>query len=120
MMEFFRNGGFGMYPVLLLGLLTMAASGHFAMRAEKRTRNFVDVMSKSVFCFSCVGLFTNLAAVFDYLANKGVPADKFGTTLAQGLYEALGPAIMGAAFLALTFLLVAIGQRRLDTRTAAA
>jgi hypothetical protein len=120
MVEFFRNGGFGMFPVLVLGMLTLAAGGHFAMRAERKTRNFVDVMVKVVLFSACAGLLTNLAATFDYLAHKDVPADKFSTTLAEGLYESLGPAIMGSAFLALTFLFVAIGQRRLDARTATA
>lgn len=120
MLEFFRNGGFSMFPVLFFGLATLGAAVAYAMRADKKTRNFIDVMYKVVAFTSATGLLTDLGAVFHYLATKDVPAAEFSKTLAQGLNESLGPAIMGSAFLALAFLFVAIGQRRADSRAATA
>lgn len=120
MMELWREGGTGMYAVLVFGLITLAASGRFAMRTERKTRNFVDAMYKVVLFSSLTGLLTNLAATFHYLATRELAPGTLATTLCQGLQESLAPAIMGSAFLALTFLFVAIGQRRLDARAAAA
>jgi hypothetical protein len=120
MIQFFREGGFGMWPVLVFGLMTLAASGRFAMRVERKTRNFIDAMYKVVLFSALTGLFSNLAATFHYLATRDLAPGTLGTTLCQGLQESVGPVIMGSAFLALTFMFVAIGQRRLDARTAAA
>jgi hypothetical protein len=36
MSEFFRNGGVGMYPVLLFGSLAVAAAVSWALRLERR------------------------------------------------------------------------------------
>jgi len=119
MLTFFRNGGFSMFPVLFFGLATLAAAIAFAMRADKKTRNFIDPMYKVVVFSSATGLLTNLGAVFHYLATKAAP-EEFSKILAQGLDESLGPAIMGSAFIALSFLFVAIGQRRADARAATA
>ena len=120
MLEFFRNGGFSMFPVLFFGLATLAAAIAYAMRADEKTRHFIDPMYKVVVFSSATGLLTNLGAVFHYLATKNVPANELSTTLAQGLNESLGPAIMGSAFIAVSFLFVAIGLRRADARAAAA
>lgn len=119
MLEFFRNGGFSMYPVLVFGLLTLGAAIHFAMRADKKVRNFIEPMYKVVVFSSVTGLLTDLATVCGYLESHELGA-KFATTCAEGLKESLGPVIMGSSFLALTFLFVAIGQRRLDARLATA
>jgi hypothetical protein len=36
MAEYFNEGGFGMYPTALLGLLLLAAAGIYAARPERR------------------------------------------------------------------------------------
>jgi hypothetical protein len=36
----------------------------------------------------------------------------------MGSYEALSPVLMGGAFLMLTYVFVAVGQRRVDARVA--
>lgn len=120
MIDFFRDGGMGMWAVLIFGLITLAAAGRFAMRVEKKTRNFVDAMHKVVLFSAVTGLFTNLAATFRYLATRDLAPGTLSTTLCKGLQESVGPVIMGSAFLMVTFLFVAIGQRRLDARTATA
>lgn len=118
-MEWMREGGVGMWPVLVFGLITLGAAGHFAVRAERRSRDFAQSMVKVVAFAAATGLLTNLAAVFHYVTTHPLPGERFRETVSEGLQEALGPAIMGSAFLTVVFLFVAIGQRRLDARTTA-
>jgi hypothetical protein len=59
---------------------------------------------------------SDLTAVFFYLQSPNVPGDQLARILLQGLGESLTPVTMGSSFLALAWVLRAVGQRRADQR----
>jgi hypothetical protein len=117
-MTLFRNGGFGMYPVLVLGLVSLATAGFFAARGDGKIRGFLDAIDKALL-WAVIGATTsNFMTVFHVIANDEMSGDKRAWILAMGSYEALSPVAMGGAFLMLTYVFVAVGQRRVDARVA--
>ncbi len=117
--QLFRNGGFGMYPVLVLGLVGLATAAFFAARGDKRARGFLQQLVRSLVWAMIVATTLDFMAVFHYLTGEAVPAEQMTRTLYEGAFEALSPLPMGGAFLMLIYLLLAIGERRADARVPA-
>jgi hypothetical protein len=120
-----RNGGVvPMSLLMLFGLLALGAAFHFALRADRRTLGFVRSMAMAT-------LFTTLAATAADLGatlyaasdvfDEGVPAKmaRAAHMVMEGFAESTSPGIVGFSFLGLTFMLVAVGRRRLDERARA-
>lgn len=115
----FQNGGWGMFPVLGLGLLGLAAAAHYAARADARSRGSIEALSRALVWTIVVAVSTDFMAVFHALTNESIPEAQLTRILYMGSWEALSPLPMGAAFLVLIWLLVAVGQRRVDARVPA-
>jgi hypothetical protein len=73
-------------------------------------------MARALLWASLTAVATDLMKVF-FFVNK-VPPEQKGALLMEGCGESLSPLVMGFAFLFLTHLLTALGQRRLDARRA--
>ena len=67
-----------------------------------------------------VAVAINFMAVFHALTNEAIPESQLTRILYMGSWEALSPLPMGGAFLVAIWLLVAVGQRRIDARLPAA
>ncbi len=119
-----RNGGVVPMSVLLLfGLVSLLASGLFALRGDRKLLGFVKGMAAAT-------LFTTLAASSAdvgatlYSASEVMSHDNMFRgepvnpthLIVQGLAESTSPGILGFSFLALTAMLGAVGSRRLDER----
>lgn len=114
----FRNGGFGMYPVLALGLVMTATAAFFAARGDARIRGFLDAIGKAL-VWSMIGTTAiNFMTVFHVIAEREIQGEQRLMILMMGSYEALSAVPMGAAFLMLAYVLVAVGQRKVDARVA--
>ena len=114
--EWFRLGGWGMYPILLVGLISLGSAAYYAARGDARTRGMIDALSRSLVWFTATAVTTDLITVLFYV--KGLDTRDGGhlKILYEGLGESLTPLVMGGAFLALIWALVAVGQRRSDQR----
>lgn len=115
-MEWFKLGGWGMYPILIVGLVLLGGSAYFAARGDARSRGALDAMSKALVWFIVGATASDLIAVFFYLQTPKVPDDQVTRILLQGLGESLTPVTLGSTFMALAWLLRAVGQRRADQR----
>ena len=114
----FRNGGWGMYPIVVFGLIALATAGYFAVRADARTKAFLEVMPKVIFWATVTAFASDLIAVAGYFETHEVPDAQVLRVLIEGGGESLSTVVFGGAFLMLVYLLTAIGQRKLDAKLA--
>jgi hypothetical protein len=106
---FMTEGGWGMWPVLLFGLVCLGAGVRFATRPGPRWLAFAGALWLTVLTAMLHAILTNLSAVFRSVAA----ADSERTTfLFVGLKESLRPGALGGIFLTLAALAVAIGAFR--------
>jgi hypothetical protein len=116
-----RNGGvIPMSFILLFGVLALGSAFHFALRAERRTLGFVLGMSRAVVYTTLAATFADLGATCTTVARLGTQPDTDTRTLIliviEGVGESTSPGIVGFSFVALTWMLVAVGQRRVDAK----
>lgn len=115
MLELMRAGGVPMWFVLGLGLIALMAAVAFAVRPDERRVAAIRDLSWAT-------LFSTAAAIVSGFAAVGykVPANpdwannpKIHLIVMEGISESLSGGILGFALLTLTWLVVAVGHRRL-------
>lgn len=108
-----REGGWGMWPVLLLGLVALASATRYAIRPERLCLRFVAVLWLTLLTAVVHATVTDLAAVFRYFEDPGRAPDlQVARLLLVGLKESTRPAALGGIFLTLVPLLAAAGIYR--------
>src|ERR1019366_2996878 len=117
MIEFFKDGGWSMFVILLFGFVALAPAGFFAARPDGKHEGFLKWMCRALLWSTLTGLTSDFAAVFHYTTNL-TDAEERSRTILQGMAESMSPVIMGLGFLTLTAFLTAIGRRRLDAKAA--
>jgi hypothetical protein len=111
--EFMREGGWGMWPILLLGLVTLASSSRYMARPERYCMPFIAAMWVALLVVVVQATISDLAAVFSYLQDPArAPDGQIARLLFAGLKESTRPAGLGGIFLTLSPLLVAGGIYR--------
>ncbi len=115
MLEFFRDGGWSMFVILLFGGVVLATAGYYAVRPDARHEGFIKWMSFALICSVLVGLASDFGAVFKYTHTIENDAERTRTIL-EGFAECMSPPIMGFGFLTLAAMLAAVGRRRLDAK----
>jgi hypothetical protein len=115
MLEFFRAGGWVMFVVLLFGGLSLAAAIRFARTPRTETVGAVRALSTATIFAVIGGVAADLATVFTKVPNhpEWSQSPQVGLIVLTGLGESLTPAILGFAFLAVAWLVTAVGARRL-------
>jgi hypothetical protein len=117
MLEFFKEGGFGMWPILVFGLISLGAAVRFAGRPERHQIGFLGAMSLTTVLATLNATWTDLGAVFAALANEKLVADAALTrTMWQGLKESTRPGAFGGGLLTIVCLLFAVGMLRMNRR----
>ncbi len=117
MIEFFKDGGWPMFVILLFGAITLATAGFHAARPDARHEGFLRWMSAAVLWSSLAGVAADFGATFHATCHIE-DANQRGMITLEGLAESMSPLVMGFVMLALAAFLVAIGRRRLDARPA--
>ena len=121
MLEFFHEGGWGMYPVLVLGLMLTVSAARYALDGEPVRLRFIGVLSLTHLAFIATALAADVAMVFWYLQSRErVPDAELWRILFEGLKESSRPALLGFPLLGLALILVSIGVYRVDRRELAA
>lgn len=111
--EFMREGGWGMWPILLLGLASLASAVRYAVRPERQSLRFAAALAVTLVVAVVHASITDLAAVFGYFQDPGrAPDPQIPRTLLIGLKESTRPAVLGGIFLTLAPLLGAVGLYR--------
>lgn len=134
-----RNGGvIPMSFILLFGFLALGSAFFYALKAEKKTLGFIKSMALATLfatlAASCADVGATLYATsktmdppgFDTQTMPGIKTTTEAERMAeahhiivQGLAESTSPGIVGFSLVALTWMLVAVGRRRMDEREAA-
>ncbi len=114
MVRFFIEGGWGMYPVLILGLILVWASVRYAVDTEPARLRFIIAVALALLVTMVHATWTCFAAVVHYLEES--PKGPFAQTLMTGLMESTRPATLGGALLTLALILVAVGAYRSTQR----
>ena len=112
-MEFMYEGGWGMWPILLLGLVTLASSIRYMARPERYCLPFIAALWVALLVVVVHATVSDVAAVFTYLEDPvRAPEGQMARLLIGGLKESTRPAGLGGIFLTLSPLLVAGGIYR--------
>lgn len=118
-----RNGGvIPMSFILVVGVLALGASFHFAIRGERRSLGFIRGTMASVLFATLATTAADVGATLDATIRAWDTPGEGGPLgaarlMIEGLAESTSPAILGFSFLALAALLTAVGRRRLDERS---
>ena len=111
--QFMREGGWGMWPILVLGLVALASAARYAARPEPFCLRFVVALWSTLLVVVVHATVTDLAAVFRYFEDPArAPDSEIARTLLVGLKESTRPAALGGIFLTLVPLLAAAGIYR--------
>jgi hypothetical protein len=114
MVNFFVEGGWGMYPVLVMGLLLVWAGFRYAQDGEPVRLRFIGALSLALIVTMVHATWTCVAMVLRFL--ESVPDAEFRRTLMTGLMESTRPIFLGGALLSLALTLVAVGAYRSGER----
>ena len=111
--NFMKEGGWGMMPVLLLGLAAVAAAGRYAARPNAPWLRFVAALWVTLAVVVVHAVVTCIAAVCAHASDPDRAPDALLTRiLLTGLKESTRPAALGGVFLTLVPLLAAVGLYR--------
>lgn len=110
MSEFFAAGGFGMFPVLLFGFLSVASAVLFLLRPERRYVGLMVALGITTLAASLLGLSIGLIGVFRYV-EKVAEADRV-KMITLGISDSLHVPALALILLVITGIVASIGAFR--------
>ena len=120
MIEIFRDGGWGMWAILFVGVLLIVDAARFAHKPDPERLAFLGMLALSIVSASVCTTLMDVGKVFSVLAREDkVPDGQIVRILFQGMKECMSPGMFGAVILTITALLLAVGMLR-RARTAEA
>jgi hypothetical protein len=121
MMDFMRAGGFGIWVVLLFGLITLGTAVLFAWRPDERRLSFIRAMTLATAFQTVAATVSGFGAVGFKVPSTPAWAEspKVHLIVMEGIAESLTNSMLGFTLLAVAWLVTAIGIRRLAARLAA-
>lgn len=115
MVNFFLEGGFGMYPVLALGVVLMLSSVRFAVSRDPMCLRFIVFVAVALAINTFAAMLIDIAQVLRFVEDAGrVSNAEFSRVLAMGLKESSRPGVLGFGFLSVASIVVAVGVYRID------
>jgi hypothetical protein len=115
MIEFFRDGGWSMFVILLFGALSLGTGAYYAVRPDARHEGFLKWMSWATLWSTLAGVASDFGATFKATTQIENDSER-GRIVLEGLAESMSPLVMGFVLLSLAAFLAAIGRRRLDAK----
>lgn len=113
MLQFFVEGGWGMWSVLVFGLVMLGSAGRYAFDGEPARLRFALAVGAVLVVSMTHAMLTNVAAVFSYVQDpERAPDAELARIVFTGLMESTRPGALGGAILTLGLVLVAIGVYR--------
>lgn len=117
MLQFFINGGLPMVFVLVLGLIGLVSAARFMRSPDARKVAPVVALSVATLFAALTGVASDLMVVTHVVASEpGFHDEKMPIVLLQGFSESMSPAILGGTLLCVTWMVMAVGYRRLGVR----
>lgn len=112
MIDFFKDGGWGMWAILFVGVLLLVSSGRFAHKPEPRRLGLICILALSTLFSMLHTTLLDLGTVFGAVAHEGIPEQQLLRMFLQGMKECTRPGVFGAMILTVASLLVAVGMSR--------
>ena len=108
--EFFRAGGFGMFPTLVFGFLLVASSLLFLLRPEARYLASLVGLGATTAAAGLLGFSLGVLNVLRYVDQ--VPPEKQFTVVAFGVEESLHVAVLALVLMVVAGVFVSAGAVR--------
>jgi hypothetical protein len=113
MIEIFRDGGWGMWAILFVGIVLIVDAARFAYKPDPKRLGFLGMLALSTVSASVCTTLMDIAKVFSVLAREDkIPDDRIVRIFFEGMKECMSPGMFGAVILTITALLVAVGMLR--------
>ena len=109
-LDFFREGGWGMYPTLLFGTVTAAMAFRFAAKPDHGITRALWTMGAATIFSGLLGFFTGTIRTFQYV-QKLPPPEQFSITLV-GLSESMCNLVLAFVMTMVALILLSIGSLR--------
>lgn len=117
MIEFFMAGGFVMWFVLAFGLAALVGAVLFARRPHELRLGALRALSWATAFAAFSGFIAGIALTLRACAGlEGADASEWHRYFMMGFAESSSNLILGTSLLALTWLVIAVGLRRLAVR----
>lgn len=117
MQDALHQGGWGMVPTLLFGLIALGTALRFAVQGRGRLLGFLESLSRAVLAFSLSAFFTGVVVSLSALEPPSSLGEDTARVLLIGLRDATHNLALGFTLLSLIHLLIAVGRRRLDAQS---
>ncbi len=111
MLDFFRAGGFNMYVLAILAIPTWITAVKFARNATPQRLSIIRAMTFTVVFATIIGVAAGLASTAHYVVEHE-PKEPLPFLL-QGFAETMTNAMLGGVICVITWILVAVGVRRM-------
>lgn len=115
MSEFFRAGGWGMYPTTLFGVLILGAAVAYALNPERRFVPLLVSMSVVTFGSGVLGCVMGISRTFAVIGQ--VPEGEQRAVTLMGISESLNDIVWAFVFIVLAMLIASVGALRLGLRS---
>jgi hypothetical protein len=109
------EGGFGMWPVLAVGLVALLTGARYAATGDGSARGALEALVGAILAMAFAGFFAGLVATGSYIT--GLPEEAAVARVAiTGAKEASNNLVLGFTLVGLVQLQLALGRRREDAR----
>jgi steroid 5-alpha reductase family enzyme len=117
MLDFFRAGGFNMFPLTIIGIAMLITGIKFAFNADPQRLSLIRALTTTIVFCTIIGVASGLATTAKYVASH--PEDpQWWAMLLVGFAETMTNVILGGSFVVLTWIMVAVGVRRMPKENA--
>ena len=109
MMEHFRNGGWGMFPILIFGVVLLAAAIRYAVRPEKRLVPLLFGLGILTIASGGLGFVTGLMTTANAIGTIPEFTSRAGLITIIGVGESLNNVAFSLVFVTLASLTACLG-----------
>jgi hypothetical protein len=114
MADFFIEGGLGMFPVLIIGLILLLAAVRYMIDTEPVRLRLIAMLSLALLTAVALAVTLDVSKVLQFASR--IQPERVRALIIDGLGESSRPAVLGLGLLALALDLVAIGVYRAGRR----
>ena len=117
MLDFFLAGGFNMFPLTIFGVAMLVTGIKFAKNADAQRLSLIRALTTTIVFCMIIGVAAGLASTAKFVVNEPEGQKEPLSFLLQGFAETMTNVMLGGSFVVLTWILVAVGVRRMPKDT---
>lgn len=117
MLDFFRAGGVNMFALAVLGIVMIVTAVRFARNADPHRLSILRALTWVLTFSSIAGFITGLVSTCKYVVREPEAIKDPLPYLLMGFSESCSNLILGGSIAVITWILVAVGVRRMPHDT---